>query len=82
MSNKINFLASPGQLPTFKKFDCPLNKYDLCLDVFFEKSEDKIMANVEDPEVPLVLKGFLDSNGKEAVVILKDDTTLADTVSV
>ena len=40
------------------------------------------MANVEDPEVPLVLKGFLDSNGKEAVVILKDDTTLADTVSV
>ena len=40
------------------------------------------MANVEDPEAPTVFKGFLDSNGKEAVVILKDSTTLEDTVSV
>ena len=39
------------------------------------------MANVEDPEAPTVFKGFLDSNGKEAVVILKDSTTLEDTVS-
>ena len=52
------------------------------MDVFFEESEDIIMADVEDPEVPSVLKGFLNSNGNEAVIILKDNTTLEDTVSV
>ena len=39
------------------------------------------MANVQDPEVPLVLIGTLNSNGREAVIILKDNiTTSKDTV--
>ena len=78
----IFFSEGPVALPIFSQFDCPQNKYDLCLDVFFEESEDIIMADVEDPEVPSVLKGFLNSNGNEAVIILKDNTTLEDTVSV
>ena len=74
-------LEGTGGLPTFVKFDCPKNKYDLCVDVFFEESEDMIMANVQDPEVPLVLIGTLNSNGREAVIVLKDNiTTLKDTV--
>ena len=76
------FSEGPVALPIFSQFDCPQNKYDLCLDVFFEESKDMIMANVDDPEVPSVLKGFLNSNGNEAVIILKDNTTLEDTVSV
>ena len=39
------------------------------------------MANVQDPEVPLVLIGTLNSSGREAVIILKDNiTTSKDTV--
>ena len=76
-------LEGTGGLPTFIKFDCPKNKYDLCVDVFFEDSEDMIMANVQDPEVPLVLIGTLNSNGREAVIILKDNiTTSKDTVGI
>ena len=42
-----------------------------------------IMANVQDPEVPLVLIGTLNSNGREAVIILKDNiTTSKDTVGI
>ena len=74
-------LEGTGGLPTFIKFDCPQNKYDLCVDVFFEESEDMIMANVQDPEIPLVLIGTLNSNGREAVIVLKDNiTTVKDTV--
>ena len=74
-------LEGTGGLPTFIKFDCPQNKYDLCVDVFYEESEDMIMANVQDPEVPLVLIGTLNSSGREAVIILKDNiTTSKDTV--
>ena len=41
------------------------------------------MANVQDPEVPLVLIGALNSNGREAVIILKDNvTTSKDTVCI
>ena len=41
------------------------------------------MANVQDPEVPLVLIGTLNSNGREAVIILKDNiTTSKDTVGI
>ena len=41
------------------------------------------MANVQDPEVPLVLIGALNSNGREAVIILKDNvTTSKDTVGI
>ena len=78
----IYFSEGPVALPNFSQFDCPQKKYDLCLDVSFEESKDMIMANVDDPEVPSVLKGFLNSNGNEAVIILKDNTTLEDTVSV
>ena len=41
------------------------------------------MANVQDPEVPLVLIGTLNSSGREAVIILKDNvTTSKDTVGI
>ena len=41
------------------------------------------MANVQDQEVPLVLIGTLNSNGREAVIILKDNiTTSKDTVGI
>ena len=41
------------------------------------------MANVQDPEVPFVLIGTLNSNGREAVIILKDNiTTSKDTVGI
>ena len=41
------------------------------------------MANIQDPEVPLVLIGTLNSTGREAVIILKDNiTTSKDTVGI
>ena len=59
-----------------------MGKYDLCVAIHFddpEKSQDIIMAK-KMPKAPTVLKGRLKSNGKKAVIILRDDYNVEETV--
>ena len=83
-SPKYLFREENVGLPTFEKVDCPksVGKYDLCVAIHFddpEKSQDIIMAK-KMPKAPTVLKGRLKSNGKKAVIILRDDYNVEETV--
>ena len=79
-------LEDVGGLPAFRKIDCPLkeSEFDVCVAVHFddaENTQDLIMVNAE-LETPTVLKGTLKSNGRKAVIILRDDYNEEETVGI